>query len=169
MAAPGLSPITRSWIAFASVGAGLIYLALVISAAPVVGALLAVIGIVGFAWGVLVMFDEQFLAPRIAVVAVLVPIGVWLAAVLLSSAGAGDLAAGFRPLPLAAATALELFVAVALALHLRRGPRAAVPSTRRYVLWLLAGILVIGAIVAPALAATEGLAPASTVDDGVHH
>lgn len=169
MSAPGLSPITRSWIAFASVGAGLIYLALVISASAVVGALLAIIGIAGFAWGVLVMFDEQFLAPRIAVVAVLVPIGVWLAVVILSSAGAGELAAGFRPLPLAVATALELFVAVALALHLRRGPRGAVPSTRRYVIGLVAGILVIGALVAPALAATEGLAPASQQDDGVHH
>lgn len=164
-----MSPITRSWIAFASVGAGLIYLALVISASVVVGALLAVIGIAGFAWGVLVMFDERFLAPRVSVIVVLVPIAVWLTVVLLSSAGADGLAAGFRPLPLAIATALELFVAVALALHLRRGPRALPPSTRRYVIGLLAGILVIGATVTPALAATDGLAPSTEFEDGIHH
>ena len=164
-----MSPIIRSWIAFASVGAGLIYLALVISASTVVGAILAVIGIAGFGWGVLVMFNERFLAPRVAVVAVLVPIVVWLAILLLSSAGVGELSAGFRPLPLAVATALELFVAVALALHLRRGAKDAAPSTRRYVVGLLAGILVIGALVAPALAATDGLAPSSQFDDGVHH
>ena len=164
-----MSPVTRSWIAFAAVGAGLIYLALVISASIVVGAVLALIGIACFGWGVLVMFDERFLAPRVAVVAVLVPIGVWLGVVLLSSAGAAELASGFRPLPLAVATALELFVAVALALHLRRGPRDVVPTTRRYVVGLLAGILVIGAVVAPALAATDGLAPSSDFEDGVHH
>lgn len=164
-----MSPIIRSWIAFASVGAGLIYLALVISASAIVGPVLAIIGIAGFAWGVLVMFDERFLAPRIAVIAVLVPIGVWLVVVLLASAGSTELAQGFRPLPLGAATALELFVAVALALHLRRGPRHSAPSTRRYVIGLLAGILVIGAVVAPALAATDGLAPRAEFEDGVHH
>ena len=164
-----MSPITRSWIAFASVGAGLIYLALVISASPIVGAVLAVIGIAGFAWGVLVMFDDRFLAPRVAVFAVLAPIAVWLAVVLLSSAGSPELAQGFRPFPLAVATVLELFVAVALALHLRRGVRAAAPSTRRYVIGLLAGILVIGALVAPALAATDGLVPPTRFEDGVHH
>lgn len=164
-----MSPITRSWIAFAAVGAGLIYLALVISATTVVGAILAVIGIAGFGWGVLVMFDERFLAPRVAVVAVLAPIVIWLCMVLLSSAGVGELAAGFRPLPLAVATALELFIAVALALHLRRGPRSTTPTTRRYVIGLVAGILVAGALVAPALAATDGLAPAAEFEDGVHH
>lgn len=164
-----MSPITRSWIAFAAVGAGLIYLALVISATTGVGAVLAVIGIAGFGWGVLVMFDERFLVPRVAVVAVLAPIVVWLCIVLLSAAGVGELAAGFRPVPLAVATALELFIAVALALHLRRGPRPVTTSTRRYVVGLVAGILVIGALVAPALAATDGLAPAAQFEDGVHH
>jgi hypothetical protein len=164
-----VSPITRSWIAFAAVGAGLIYLALVVSASVVVGGILAVIGIAGFAWGVLVMFDDRFLAPRVAVIAVLVPIGVWLGVVLLASAGYAELAQGFRPFPLIVATVLELFVAVALALHLRRGSRGAAPTTRRYVIGLLAGILVIGALVAPALAATEGLAPRAEFEDGIHH
>lgn len=165
-----MSPITRCWIAFASVGAGLIYLALVIASPPAVGALLAIVGIVGFAWGVLVMFDERFLAPRASLLLALVPIVLWIAVLLISGVSGDDgLAEGFRPFPLAVATLLELFISTAIAVHLRRGLTAVSPSTGRFALGVVLGILVIGALVAPALASTNLVVPAGSFDDGVHH
>lgn len=165
-----MSPITRCWIAFASVGAGLIYLALVIASPPLVGGLLALVGIVGFAWGVLVMFDERFLAPRVAVLVALVPIVLWIAVLLLSGiAREPALAQGFRPFPLAVATVLELFIAIAIALHLRRGRTTTTPGTGRFALGVVLGILVIGSLVAPALASTNLLLPQGSFENGVHH
>ena len=160
-----MSPITRSWIAFAAVGAGLIHLALVLSAPALGGVLLAGIGIVEFAWGVLVMFDERFLVPRIAVVAALAPVALWIAALLLG-------VDAFRPFPLAIATLLELFVAITIAVVQRRGRTPAVPSTRRYVLGLLAGALVVGIVTGPALGATEAgrqVIDPTVFGPGVHH
>lgn len=160
-----MSPIVRGWIAFAAVGAGLIHLALVISAPLFGGALLAGVGIVEFAWGVMVMFDERFLVPRLAVVAVLAPIGLWIAGLLLD-------ADSFRPFPLAIATLFELFIAVALAVSLRRPRATRAVSTRRYALGLAAGAVVAGVLTGPALGATEAgrlVADPSVFDTGVHH
>jgi hypothetical protein len=160
-----MSPIVRGWIAFAAVGAGLIHLALVISAPLIGGALLAVVGIVEFAWGVMVMFDERFLVPRLAVVAVLAPIGLWIAALLLD-------ADSFRPFPLAIATLFELFIAIILAITLRRPRAARATSTRRYVVGLAAGAVVVGLLTGPALGATEAgqlVTDPKVFDTGVHH
>jgi len=125
---------------------------------------------VGFAWGILVMFDDRFLAPRIAVFAALAPIALWIAVLLLSGVTRNaDLSQGFRPFPLAVATLLELFVSVAIALYLRRGRVAASPSTARFAIGVVIGILVIGGLVAPALASTNLVVPNGSFDDGVHH
>ena len=142
-----MSAITRSWIAFAAVGAGLIHLALAVDAPALGAVLLAGIGITEFAWGVLVMFDERFLAPRVAVVAALAPVALWVVALVVGIQS-------FRPVPLGAATLLELFVAIAIAVTLRRSREPKPVSTRRYVIGLLVGALVIGAVTAPALGAT---------------
>ena len=162
-----MSPITRSWVAFAAAGAGLIHLALVISAPTLVGILFAVVGVAEFGWGVLVVFDGRFLAPRIAVIAVLAPIALWIAA-LVTALDPG----AFRPFPLAIATLLELFIAVAIGLSLRRGSAATTPGTGRLVIGLVAGALVIGGLTAPALGATEAgqfVAPAGSFDEDGHH
>lgn len=156
-----MSPTTRSWVAFASVGAGLIHLALVISAPLVGGILLATIGIVEFAWGILVMFDARFLVPRVAVFVALAPVALWLAALALG-------VQSFLPAPLAIATLFELFIAVTSALVLRRDRVAGALSTARFVVGVLAAALVIGALTALALAMS---APVTGIlfDDGVHH
>ena len=155
-----MSPITRSWIAFAAVGAGLIHLALVISAPLLSGVLLAGIGIAEFAWGVLVMFDERFLVPRVAVIAALAPVALWIVPLGVQA---------FRPAPLAIATLFELLIAIAIAVSLRRGANAARPSTRSFVIGLLAGALVIGALTAVALSVTAPTESTFIFDDGVHH
>jgi hypothetical protein len=160
-----VSAIVRGWIAFAAVGAGLIHLALVISAPLLGGVLLAGVGILEFAWGVMVMFDERFLVPRLAVVAVLAPIGLWIAAVVLD-------AESFRPFPLAISSLLELFIALALAISLRRPREPRSVGTRRYVLGLTAGALVVGLLTGPALGATEAahlVTDPNVFDTGVHH
>lgn len=163
-----MGPVARSWVAFAAVGAGLVHLALAVSAPPVVGILFAAVGVAEFGWGVLVVFDGRFLAPRIAVIAVLAPIALWIAA-LVTALDPG----AFRPFPLAVATLLELFIAVAIGLALRRAkPPGKAPSTARFVVGLAAGALVIGALTAPALGATQAgqfVAPAGSFDDDGHH
>ena len=164
-AAARISALTRGWIAFAAVGAGLIHLALVISAPLLGGILLATVGIVEFAWGVMVMFDERFLVPRLAVVAVLAPIALWIAALLLD-------AESFRPFPLAIASVLELFIAIAIAVSLRRPTEPKPVSTRGYVLGLAAGAVVAGVLTGPALGATEAgqlVSDPAIFDTGVHH
>lgn len=131
--------------------------------APLVGGiLLAAIGIVEFAWGVLVMFDERFLVPRVAVVAALAPVAVWLVALVLG-------VQSFRPGPLAIATLFELFVAIAIAVSLRRSRTAAQTSTRRFVIGLLAGVLIIGTLAAWGLSATTVADYSGPLPDGVHH
>jgi hypothetical protein len=157
-----VSAVTRSWIAFAAVGAGLIHLALVISAPLVGGALLAAIGIAEFAWGVLVMFDERFLMPRIAVLAALAPVALWIAALLLG-------VQAFRPAPLAVATLFELFVAIAIALSQRRARAAGPTGTRRFVIGLLVGAVVVGTLTAAALSVTAPAASTYIFENGVHH
>ena len=160
-----MSPLTRGWIAFAAVGAGLIHLALAVDAPPLGAVLLAGIGITEFAWGVLVMFDERFLAPRVAVIAALAPVGLWVVALVVGIQS-------FRPVPLAAATLLELFVAITIAVVLRRARSPKPVSTRRYVVGMLLGALVVGGVTAPALGATaagQQVVNPALFDDGVHH
>ena len=159
-----MSPITRAWIAFAAVGAGLVHLALAVSAPALLAVLLAVVGIAEFGWGVMVTFDERFLAPRVAVIAVLAPIGLWIAALAFGL--------DVRPLPLALATLLELFIAFAIGLSLRRARAPKPVGTARYVVGLAIAALVIAAVTAPALAATEAGERAidpSLFEDGTHH
>lgn len=153
---------TRAWVALAAVGAGLIHLALV-SSAPMLGAvLLAAIGIVEFAWGVLVLFDERFLAPRFAAIAALAPIAVWMAAIVLDIQS-------FRVAPLAVAAVLELLIALAVAVSLRRPSAAPAPSTRRYALALLAGLVVVGALTALGLSLSGAQGDPSLFAPGQHH
>lgn len=131
--------------------------------APLIGGvLLAAIGIAEFAWGVLVVFDERFLVPRVAVVAALAPVALWLVALVLG-------VQSFRPAPLGVATLFELFIAGAIALALRRNRAAAATGTARFVLGLAAGAVVIGALTATALSAGGPAVDPSLFDSGVHH
>lgn len=124
--------------------------------------LLAAIGIAEFAWGVLVMFDERFLVPRVAVIAALAPVALWLAALALG-------VESFRPAPLAIATLFELFIAGVIAVSLRRGRQAAATGTARFVLGLVAGAIVVGALTATALASGASPVDSDLFDYGVHH
>lgn len=151
-----MSLILRTWLAFAALGVGLIHLALVVSAPLPVALVAALIGFTELAWAVLVLRQQRIFAPRAGMFAALLPIALWLA--LLVSAPPFANNASLSHGALAAGAALELFVAAALALHLRRG--RALPIERRapppwlYLSGLMAGALAVGAIVTPALAST---------------
>lgn len=144
--------ISRSWVAFAAVGAGLIHLALVIGAPPLLAVPLALIGLAEFGWGVLTFAREQLLVPRAAIIVGVVPVVLW--AVVL--AVAPDAAASLGLLPLAVASVFGLVVAAMLGRHIRRpGDAPAPPPIFRYLVGLVLGALVVAALTAPALAATE--------------
>ena len=150
------STITRTWLAFAAIGAGLIHVALVIGAPLPLGIGFAVLGLVEFGWGVLTFAREGVPYPRVVLAGALLPVLGW-GLLLAASTVSGTIAAALPFLPLAVTTLFELFIAVTVAVHLRRArddaPR--VPSLGRYLAGLAAGLVVVVGLTAPALAATQ--------------
>lgn len=146
-----MSIITRAWLAFAAIGAGLIHVALTIGMPAAVAVPLAVIGAAEFGWGVIVFARTTVPVPRIALAVALTPIVLW-AALLIASA----VPEGLGLLPVAIASLFGLFVVAILGRHLRRDPvvDAPTPALPRYLLSVLAGGALIAALAAPALAAT---------------
>lgn len=123
--------ITRTWLAFAAIGTGLIHLALIVGSPPALGIVLAVLGLVEFGWGVLAFAHETLVAARSALVVALVPVLGWTLLLVISSVSeAPELASSFGFLPLAVASVFELFAVAVLGIHLRRrrDPDAAPPS-----------------------------------------
>lgn len=157
-----MSPIVRAWVALAAIGAGIIHLALVIGAPLPLAVAFGALGFVEFAWGV-VAFAREPVAPRVAIGVGIAPALVWGAALAVR---ASWVAAGFERLgavastpliSLAVATLFELFVVAVLGARLRRAADGPVPApgTAKYLLGICAGALVVAALTAPALAATE--------------
>jgi hypothetical protein len=83
--------------------------------------------------------------PRVALGLALVPTAAWIVLLLLGVDGP-------RPLPMLAATALGLGVAIGLAAGLRRDPR---PEPAHPLVGVVVAGLVVAAITVPALIATE--------------
>jgi uncharacterized membrane protein len=125
----------------AATGSGLIHFTLVSQSPCAVGVILAIIGVVEFGWGILVMFDERFMHTRVVAIAAIVPLAAWL---VLLAANASPAA-----FPLAIASGLELFVAITAATQ-GRG-RIKQPSNRP----AAAGVLVVGVV---AIALLTGVA-----------
>ena len=148
-----MSAIPRSWVAFAAVGAGLIHLALAITAIVPLNVVLVIIGLAEFVWGVLGFARETLIAPRVVVGLILLPVGGWVMLLVVAPEAAASL--GF--VPLAVATLFALFVSIMIAVQLRRTTDAPPkpPTVTRYLVALLVGAAVIAGLTAPALAATE--------------
>ncbi|MEP6479831.1 MAG: hypothetical protein ABJB03_10600, partial [Rhodoglobus sp.] len=72
-----MSTITKTWLAFAGIGTGLIHLALVIGAPLPAGIVLALIGAIEFGWGVFTFAREKVAAPRVVLAGALVPLLLW--------------------------------------------------------------------------------------------
>ena len=166
--------LTRTWLAFAAIGAGLIHFALVIGSPLPVGLVLAVLGLAEFGWGVLTFARETLVVPRVALAVALAPAVTWTLLLVTSSVSeAPELAASLGFLPLAVASLFELFAVAALGVHLRRRREAdaapVFPSVFRYLLGLAVGALVVAGLTTPALAATDaglfGQPPGGTTTD----
>lgn len=153
--------ITRTWIAFAAVGTGLIHVALVIGSPLALGIPLAILGVVEFGWGLLAFTRDELPFARAAMVVALAPLIVW--GLLVAAASALQLSALATVLdvvPWGVAAIFQLFVAGMLSLHARRereGKRtaASAPGAGRYLTALTLGALAVSALTTPALAATE--------------
>ncbi|WP_165063158.1 hypothetical protein [Marisediminicola senii] len=154
-----MSTITRTWLAFAAFGAGLIHLAMVVGSPIAIGITLAALGIAEFGWGILILALDRVVVPRTALVVAAAPVAVLGILVAAPVAIDGLEFTALPMLPLLAATVLGLVAAGILAVHLRtRGAMDAAapePGVARYLLSLGAGALVVAALTTPALAATE--------------
>ena len=158
-----MSQITRTWLGFAAIGAGLIHLALVVSSPLPVAIILVVLGVTEFGWGVLAFAKDSLIGASAARIVAIGPVIAWSMLVVTAILFDAAWLASFLPLvPMVIATVFELFAAAVLSLHLRRSRRSAaaapappLPSVGRYLLAVTVGGILVGALTTPALAATE--------------
>ncbi len=168
-----MGQITRTWLGFAAIGAGLIHLALVVGSPAPLAVPLFLLGLAEFGWGVLTLARDTLLAPAVARVTAVAPVVAWSLLVVVSTLLQNPaIVASLVFVPMAAATIFNVYIAVVLSVHLRRGasakgadrPRSdaaasaaasVTPPAGRYLLALGAGALVMAGLTTPALAATE--------------
>jgi hypothetical protein len=154
--------VLRSWLGFLAIGAGLVHVALAVGSPAAVAAALVLVGAAEFGWGALTIARPRPPLPQLARAAAFVPVIAW--ALLLVVAGTdslGPLTSSTQLLPMLVASLFDLLLAGGLTAMLRRetaanrgvAPAAAHPGRR--LIAVIAGALVIAAITAPALAATE--------------
>lgn len=170
-----MSVITRSWLSFSAIGAGVIHLALVISSPLAIGIPLVLLGVAELTWGVLIPVTDRLLWPRLAQAGAITPLLLWsLLTVTTTLLSAPQITSSLRFLPMAIATIFELFIAGVLSVVLRRqtetdtatatateteteqsSPVGKPASAVKYLsAVIIAGVLV-GALTTPALAATQ--------------
>jgi hypothetical protein len=153
-----MSQITRTWLAFAALGAGMIHLALVISSPLPLGIAFALLGLTEVVWGILAFIRDRIAAPRVVIAVAMAPVVVWALALATAVVlGQPAIASGLPVLPLSIATLFELLIAATVAAHLRGDSERAKssPSAARYLGALFIGAIAVSALTTPALAATE--------------
>ena len=139
------SAVARCFLGFAALGAGLVHLALAIGSATWLAAVLIALGGAEFLWGVLTISRPGVPVPRAAIAGALAPVAAWVVLLLFGADGP-------RPVPMLAATGLDLAVAIGIAAGLRRVPR---PEPRHPLLGIAIAGAVVAAVTVPALVATE--------------
>ena len=170
-----MSVITRSWLSFSAIGAGVIHLALVISSPLAIGIPLVLLGVAELTWGVLILVTDRLLWPRLAQAGAITPLLLWsLLTVTATLLAAPQITSSLRFIPMGIATIFELFIAGVLSVVLRRQSEtdtatatqteteteqstsvAKPASAVKYLsAVIIAGVLV-GALTTPALAATQ--------------
>jgi hypothetical protein len=155
-----MSTVTRTWLAFAALGTGMIHLALVLGSPLPVGAALLIFGLLEIAWSVMTFRRETIAAPRLVLTGALAPILLWGTLLAVATAvGAPQLASSLSLTAMGLAAVLEIIAAAIIAVQLRRGVDFSAPSRTPkagvYLAGLVAGGMLVAAITTPALAATE--------------
>lgn len=150
--------LTRFWIAFAALGAGLIHLAVAAGAPPVLLVVFLVLGAAELAWCVATMVKSRFPVRQAALVGSLLPLVAWASALVLGDA-VGATMENLPPLALASAGVLDLAVGIAMAVSLRRTPEgptapAPEPGAGWTILGLAAGAVMMTALTLPAIGQT---------------
>lgn len=158
-----MSVITRSWLSFAAIGAGVIHLALVISSPLPVGAVFLVLGLSELLWGVVILVKDRIVMPRLAQAGAVTPLILWsLLTVLATLLNAPQISSSLRFVPMGIAAIFEIFIAVVLSAYLRRQAdpdRSKSPVTQtgaiKYLSALFIAAVLVGGLTTPALAATQ--------------
>ena len=155
-----MSTVTRMWLGFAALCAGIIHLALIASSPLPVALSLGVLGVAEGAWGLTTFVRVRILFPRFVLAASLAPVLLWGSLVGAAAASGNPGVAsylGFRAMALA--SVLGLFVAITLAVAIRRGTDFSRPtrsvSAPRYLAGVIVGGMLAAAIITPALSATD--------------
>lgn len=162
---------SRSVMALASLGVGLVHLAVGAGSPLFLAVLLVGFGIAELGWGVALLARGRVLLPRTALPLSLAPVALWgldiTAAVVLGGSG---MTASLPFGPMAAASALSVFLGAMLAFARRRGlaPRSAASAPRpgRYLIGMTLGAMLVSGLVTPALAGTN--AGTGAVPHGEH-
>jgi hypothetical protein len=158
-----MTVITRSWLSFAAIGAGVIHLALVIGSPLAIGAPLVLFGLAELTWGVLILVKDRLLVLRLAQTGAITPLLVWsLLSVTATLLAAPQIASSLRFVPMGIAALFELFIAGVLSVILRRQSETERParpgepaSAVAYLSAVIVAGVLVGALTTPALAATQ--------------
>ena len=151
---------SRSVMALASLGVGLVHLA-VGAGSPLFPAILLVgFGTAELGWGVALLALGRVVLPQVALPLSLLPVALWGLDVTAGIALGGPSMTAALPLgPMAAASILSLYIGFTLALFRRRSAepraRASVSRPGRYLLGMLCGSMLVAGLVTPALAGTN--------------
>jgi hypothetical protein len=134
--------LTRIWIAFAALGAGLIHLAVAAAAPPALLVVFLLLGAAEVAWSVGTMLRSSFPTRSLALVGAILGLVVWASALVLGEA-IGVTVDTLPPLALGSASVLDIVVAIAMTASLRRSPDASpAPATEPAAGWTVLGITV---------------------------
>ena len=156
--------ISRSWLAFSALGAGVILLALAPGVGIPVAAALVGLGVFEFGWGVAVLYRDRLVAPRTMRVVALVPVLGWslllLAAVTFKVSALASMLGVF---PMAVVSLFNLMLVSVLSARSRglqqsKAERTTRPSRVgpvRYLTALLIGGIAVSLLTTPALASTQ--------------
>jgi hypothetical protein len=155
-----MSTVTRMWLGFSGLCAGIIHLALIGSSPVPVALLLAIFGAAEVGWGLATFVRTRIPFPRIALFGSLTPVLLWGALVAAAAVSHNPGVAsylGFHAMALGAV--FGLFIAITLAVAVRRGTDFGHPtrtiSAPGYVAGVLVGGIVAAILVTPALSATD--------------
>jgi hypothetical protein len=158
-----VSQITRGWLAFAAIGAGVIHLALVINSPLPLAVVLGLLGAAEFGWGVMVLSRDRIVGARVARAGAILPMIAWSLMVVTATVfDAPLLASIFNFVPMAVASLFELFIAGYLSFQLRqelevnrdKTPKKE-PAAGLYLVGMFAGALLVAGLTTPALAYTQ--------------
>jgi len=174
-----MSPVLRTWLGFAALGAALIHLAVGATAPFPLSVLLVGFGIAELGWGIGTLKAGRVLVPRVVVGASLIPVFSWgVTATLGSGLGVTNAQIGLPLFPMAVSALFNIFLAATVAIQLRRASSGSLtpvgdavsgsgissattssatssPGGWRFLTGLVVGGFLLSALTTPALAATE--------------